>query len=323
MPSNPPIRQHTVPCSYLSWFSDVPSWRDSVIEIYDIKKQETRTSKVSGVTIEKDFYTLYDDDWNPDYRIEHFFAEYVESGIRDIVDKIEKHKWLSLNDRKYLSEFIAFQEMRSTFRRNWDWKQKAKMVELIWKSYLENMDEWEERSIRFTKNLKEELWISISNEKGIEILQKIYNWEDFEIIDKEWSIRNLWLAPEIAELILHRKWFFIEAPKWGRFITSDYPVFLKWDPTFSNFYGVGYWTAIYIGFPISKNVYLMAQDLQASIVDPEYLKFIEPNMIRELNLCTAQWGHKWIMWPNKKYLEVIFQRVISRNFTHRKHKRTM
>lgn len=318
MTTNDPIRQHTVPCSYLTWFTDVPSWRDSLIEIYDIKKAETRTSKISSVTIEKNFYTLYDDDWNPDYAIEHFFADYVESGIKDIVNKVENHHPLTLKDRVYLSEFIAFQEMRSTFRRSWDDKEMTKMVKFIWRSYLENMEEWDERSIRFAEYLNEELWIKITKEKSSEILKNIYNWEEFGIDDKEGSLRNLWMAPEMAKLILHREWFFIEAPKWGRFITSDYPVFLKSNPSFSKIYGVGYGTAKYIGFPISKNVYLMAQDLKDYISEPQYLKFVEPNMIRELNLCTTYWADKWIMWPNKRYLEVIAERVINSTNLHKK-----
>lgn len=311
MAENNPIKQHTVPCSYLSGFSFDPSWRDSVIETYNFKTNESKSLKVNTVTIEKNFYTLYDDHGNPDFSIEYFFSKYIESWIKEIVRKIEWHIYLTDDERLYLAEFMTFQEMRSTFRRSWDWVQKAEMIKMIGRSVLENLEDQWERLRSFRRSVWKELWISLSDVECADLLEKVDQWWEINVIDKEWSLRAMIeLAPKMARYLLQRRWQFIEAPRWWRFITSDYPLYLHRDRDMPKFYWVWYATAEYIGFPISKNIYLMAHQPDPEYLIPIYWTLINPHQIRELNLVTAQWVDKWLMGANGVLVNTIAQRII-------------
>ena len=202
--------------------------------------------------------------------------------------------------------------MRSKVRREWDGIQDGKLIKMCLHSIYENLDDINERKWSLQRTMIEQLWIKASDKEALKIMEQFDNWEEIILDNKKASIKTmLRLAPEMAKLILNRKWYFFEAP--GRFVTSDYPVYLHKHASIPQFYWVWYWTAEYISFPISKNIWLMAEEELQYKIEPEYVKIQDSKAIRKMNLVCSQGADMWIIWANEKIVSHIGKRIYNKN----------
>ena len=111
-------KHHYVPATYLRLFSSEPfKWRESPIYIFDVIKQRWRVSSVEKVAFEKDFYKV-DVKWIPPDIMEDIFNIF-ESKLAQVILKIDNNKILKAEEVEIIAEFIAFQEFRTHYRKEW------------------------------------------------------------------------------------------------------------------------------------------------------------------------------------------------------------
>lgn len=115
---NEPVKQHTVPNSYLLKFADTRgfTW------VYDRKLKELRNQPTKDTTIEKDYYTFTQRSGKKLYTLEKTFANIIEAKFNPIISKLEKGEELLRDEYGYLCAFVAFQWVRTTAsRRDFDY----------------------------------------------------------------------------------------------------------------------------------------------------------------------------------------------------------
>lgn len=200
-----PVKQHTVPCSYLQWFCDKINSRDSrdsKITQYIVKQDKVIPEiKISNCSIIKDFYTFIDKDWNLNYEIENWFWIDIES-INHIIKKINDKIKLNDNELANISVFIWFQSFRTAWSNDWIWLNKelfltqlwegAKMISdiIIWSNlYIFNNNKWNYITSNYCMKLiksktykylptmwlwlwNSDIWFPLSKNSYLYILQK-------------------------------------------------------------------------------------------------------------------------------------------------------
>lgn len=309
---NHKIRQHTVPSSYLQWFWNKPNWRKTELFILNIKNWNINPTFSWDVTIEKDFYTLFLENWEKNYFIEDFFSNTIEKSIPKIVNKINKMEKLTNQDKIDLSEFIAFQEMRSITRREIDSPQEWNLLKLAIRSIFENLEEYNERKDSLKRFLKLNYDYSATEVELDDFIFKADNWEDILFEPRKHNMQvMLKLAPRIAEIIRMRQWIFLHSSKDRPFIVSDFPVYLRplWDWKWF-LSSPWYLTTEFIWFPISRNCYMIAWNKIWFHQIPFHSDISDLGMIKQFNLQTAYLTSKSLIWCNDKLLKKINEVVL-------------
>lgn len=312
-------KQHTVPSSYLKWFWDKPNWRKTELFVLNIKNWNINLTFSWDVTIEKDFYTIFLKNWEKDYLIEDFFSNTIEKTIHKIIDKINKRETLTNQEKIDLSEFIAFQEMRSIKRREIDSPQEWSFLKLVIRSIFENLEKHIERKDSLKKFLKSYYNYSATENELEEFISKANNWEEIIFEPRIHNIRiMLELAPRMAKIIRMRQWIFIHSSKERPFIVSDYPIYLHplWDGKWIRS-SPGYGTTEYIWFPISKTCYMILWNMIWIHQIPSHQDIQNLWMIKMFNLQTAYWTSKSLIWCNDKLLKRINKDIINYNSIYR------
>lgn len=141
-----------------------------------------------------------------------------------------------------------------------------------------------------------------------EIVDKLSRWERISIwADRTSMIRN---ASIIADIILQRPRMIFHTTPLLPFITSDYPIYLH-DSNPGSIYSVGYGTAEFIGFPLSKNSYLY-------IWQPEHpgdwkyknlYNIVDERTVQMMNLCTCHRTERLIIGNSEELIKQLDQEV--------------
>lgn len=259
--SQNPVKQHTVPCSYLQGFTHDPSKeREALIAVYDVPRDLILPrQKVNQVSIIKDFYTVEDDDGNKVYEVEEFLWQEVE-WITHIVKQIEEKKQLSEKDASDLAHFIWFQEFRTKYRFERHNEFCTRMSQKIVSMSFAN----EEIAISSLRSTWKKL--ECSAKEIVEFVSK--HAKDMQVKDQVWWIQNMFnLSKMVWQRLFYSKRQILYSSEWN-FITSDHPMYLlesKWEPSH---FGPWLYTAS-IWFPISKHCYLIADRKSINSYDPE------------------------------------------------------
>lgn len=311
--SGEPIKQHTVPCSYLQGFWDAPNGRKTPLYMLDVKTGDTISAVSGNMTMEKDFYTIYGKNWEKDYSIEKFFGAAIESKIPWLVQKISDFGTLSKEEIKTLSEFVTFQEMRSTSRRKWDGIQEWEMIAHSIRTIQYNLHTLEEQKQSLARFLQEYFHYTAKDAELTDMISRVENWEKITFESRNQTLAMmLSLAPEMARILRSRQWVFLHSTKQHPFIVSDYPIYLQAISNVPSFWSSpGYATADFISFPISKHCYLMAWDLIWDHQLPHHVRVSDPKIIRMFNGCTAWWTDRWLIGSSDLLLKSIHKYVKS------------
>lgn len=311
MNSTPPIRHHTIPCSYLWNFSSNPQWRNSILWVYDRHTKKMREDKVDNFWWSRNFYTIKDKDWNDSYYIEEFLWDNVDNDISQIITKIDDMVALTEDEINKLALFIAFQELRTPSRFDWNNQWELDVIKMSLGQIFYHCPTKNER-IQSLKNTLER-YFPTSNMVGKEeeIVEKYEKWDDISFDDTISNIRQmLELSNDISNRILTRSWVILHNDN-NNFIISDYPIFLSWDH--NSPYWVWYRTAEEIYFPLSKKSYLiMTYDPTIDITQQYKIKNIYQNVnalkewvdktIDMLNSMTCRWTNRNVAGNDKDYL---------------------
>lgn len=302
-----PVRQHTVPCSYLQGFWKKPNWRDTELFMLNVQDWKPMKGKASSMTIINDFYTLKWVNGEKNYMIEDFFACYVEKGFSKVVAKIEKKENLTNDEMEYISQFIIFQEMRSKRRRDWDIEQT--FVSMFIREIVVHCETQEDRLMGIKNALKEYYTYTATDDEALIMLEKFHKQEKILFEPREHFMKEMiTVAPGIAKYIRMKQWVFLHAPKNRSYIVSDYPIYLHaWDKCL--FWSPWYGTADFVWFPISKKVYLMPWDMVGIHQAPWHKLVKDCKIVQLLNYCTAYLTDRWLIWEDGALLSSVHKKV--------------
>jgi len=319
--SGQPKRQHTVPCSYLRWFSNNPyEWdngRSSIVYTYDIKEEKWMYRSVDSATIQKDIYTLVDKEWSKSYFVEDFLGERIEK-IAHIIEKIDKKENLQQSEIEQLALFITFQEMRSQSRREIDKSNDEDLLKHILNScfsHCNNQTDLEQSIANSVATYFPDCKLECSIQ---DVIEKFPKGEKISLNTQNRSIRNMMaMAPEMAKLLIMRPWLIMHISGTRSFITSDYPLYLDWER--NAIYSPGYGTADHIEMALSKKSYLIMyspfdKGLDFHWKEPHTVKniyqdVVDPKLIRLMNYATAYATNRRLIGNDKELVESIHKTI--------------
>lgn len=305
-------KQHTVPSSYLQGFWNIPNWRKTELFMLNVQNQKLNKTLSWTVTMEKDFYTIFWKNWERDLTIEDFFSNTIEKEIPLIVKKIKRKDSLNKKDKVNLANFIAFQELRSITRREIDTQQNWDFLKMAIRSIIQNLENHHDRKESLQRFIKKHFNYDLQNIEADNYIQSTIKWENIQFEPRLNNMVNmLELAPKIWEIIYSRQWFFIHTPKDRPIIVSDYPIYLHplWNSKWI-FNSPGFLTTDFIGFPISKNCYMICWEILRKQQIPIHTNISDIKMIRLFNYQTAYYTNKNILWCNDKLLNRINKDII-------------
>lgn len=216
---NSPIKQHTVPNSYLLRFADSRgfTW------VYDRKTKELRNQPTKDTTIEKDFYTFTPPDGSKNYTLEtKVFAEIIEKNINPIIRKIENEEQLTQKEYGYLCAFVTFQWLRTTASRR-DFNYGTEEFAKFWMKLNFRTPEDAKRSInRYEKDTGKKLGVTP------EQATKFVN-ENFRVkVPQEHHIQFMATAfNDFYKELFNLNWLVLEAKDNDYFLTSDNPFYVQ------------------------------------------------------------------------------------------------
>lgn len=324
-----PVKQHTVPASYLRWFTDNPEkWRDSMIYVYDIKTKKTRYDKVSNVSIEKDFYTMLEPNWNKNYMFETKILAKIDA-IPSIMNKISKREMLSPEDISNLSYFMVMQEMRSRSRRERDNKSENDLLRIMFREIIYNLKTRVEQELSLEKFLNQNYQHILIKNNIADIYNQIIEWKELDLYSNDIALKSMiHLANYLYKLLLSRPWIIHQVPLNRGFICSDYPLCLHREKDW--FHWPWYWNAETILFPLTKRdfVVMYRPDLRTQDMNTpphtikKYMKLNDDKLIRHFNYLIAQWTNREVYSHNPKLLERVTSDIERRDAEY-KRKKTM
>ena len=214
---NNPVKQHTVPKTYLKHFSH----NGRNIFVYDKNKKTIEERNIKSVSIIKDFYTVTDTDTQEKmYDMENLLGQDIEPFYNPIIDLIEKKEILYDAHKKAFSFFIAAQLLRSP-------KIKRQVLEEIEVSFRNGI----EGNIFDSKYLNIFKQTFSADDRKISYEEYLENKDNDDIkitidISDDCYIQYLpHKISNLAEEIESKEWTFLLAPNKRSFITSDNPIF--------------------------------------------------------------------------------------------------
>ena len=111
------MKQHIIPKTYLSWFTN----DKGLVNFFDRDNSTYKEQNPKTVTRIPDFYTLYNEDWTKNYSIEKFLSENIENYLPTLLNKIKRQEELNSDDKELLASFITFQYLRTEVFRGMNW----------------------------------------------------------------------------------------------------------------------------------------------------------------------------------------------------------
>lgn len=105
---NNPIRQHTVPESYLKRFAG----EDGMLHLFDRRTKQFRREKPKQISVIKDYYTVEGEGGSKSYEIERNLAEGIENDIAPVFERLSNGDTLQTDDLAKLHAFMAIQSTR-------------------------------------------------------------------------------------------------------------------------------------------------------------------------------------------------------------------
>ncbi len=301
---NNPIKQHTVPCSYLRFFWIKDKWRKTKIYSLFIKFKKIEEIPINKLSIKKDFYTIKFN-WKTTYSIEKYFSDNLENNIPWIIKKLTLNKEITNEEKILFSNFIIFQEMRSIWRRKNHNLFINEIITSIIREYYLNIKNKEERILFFQKFIKKDFYIELS----INNIEQIFNsYEKGESIKLDAdNLANIWMmniAADIWKYLLNRKWEIIDITKSNsNFLVSDSPVFIE------NWFW--FWTSKYIWFPLGSHHALLITNYWDNSI--HYSKIEDENFINIFNERIIEYSVNFIASRNKKQIINISKKLKKEN----------
>jgi hypothetical protein len=228
-------KQHYIPQFYLKNFSH----DNSHVYVYDKRigeKGQIRYQTTTEVAHENHFYT-YRTKMGTKENLEDFFGNF-ESIASTIIDKVYREKNMTLNEKEYLSMFVALMYTRTPAFKERTESMHTKMGEKVSRMMIKMTPK---ETLR--KFYKEKLGKTLTDEELADIVDFGTNPKrsriGFTYPREFWIKTMLELSAKIAPYFFGMSWVFLYTDKPYAFISSDNPFLLAPPDVINRFYGVG------------------------------------------------------------------------------------
>jgi hypothetical protein len=288
-------RHHYLPQFYLRNFAD----KDGLLWIFDRDRSEYRQQSIKNTAVQVDYYTLQGQNGRKHIEIEEFLA-CLESDTKPVIEKIDRKRRISMEEKKVLAAFVSFLKVRVPDFEKTVNELSEKMIKEISKIMFSS----KETADTLIKKYEKEVGIdsSLTAEKLIELTKKNNYRVKFNRTHSIQTMVNSGLALE--SFFLSLKWLFLRAPTNTTYITSDNPFVLlpPRDYQMKSIYGVGILTpgAKKI-IPLTANTCLIMED-KGTITKGS---IANKTMWRAINLCSAINSDRFLIARDRPLLEKI------------------
>ena len=251
-----------------------------------------------NTTLENRYYAFKNSTGEIDNTIEKMLGE-LEGQYTAIVDKVEKMKTLTKDEKIVLAFFVAFQWTRTPSFKYMHSVLNEDMVKQLSKQISSNR-EFMKQSLKRVKEEHQEL-PDISLEDMIEFI----NSDRYSVsVPKEMYLESmLYMTPDFANIFMQMDWDFVHCPNDTSFITSDAPFLIIPPENFDvkSFYGLGLTT---LGackmMPLSRHVLLLIRDKGNKRT---HSKIPDRKWVKRVNLDIANQSRNYVIAKDKPHLE--------------------
>ena len=274
-----PVRQHTIPKTYLKHFSK----DQNTIYLFDKEKDEIREQGIASVSIVKDIYTVVDKENEQKlYDLEHLLADDIEPVYNPTLSFIEENKCIL--EKRHFAYFIAAQYLRSP-------RVKKQILQEIQNAIIngESGEIFIERDLRiFNTVFIQESGQLINFKEFIKRREEGFS-IDTKIDDSCYGQYFVNIISRISESIASQDWAFIKPPKKRNFLTSDNPYISAKD------YGGS------IGW-FKGDIFILSKGLALVIGDLEGWYDLNLNDVKLINNHTVKNSDRYVFSHSKELL---------------------
>jgi len=284
---NNPKRHHYLPKFYLDNFC-----RNRFLWVFDRKKNEYRQQTPVNTAVKRRYYTITDSKGIHHNDIEKVLSK-IEGKSKSILDKIEQHSQIDLEEKTILAIFVALLHTRVPGFEQLIDGQTEKLIKYLGKFSVPNIEKAKVVIKKFAKKEEEE---KISPKELLDFVQN----ENYDVkFSRSHSLRMMYfLTRKLPLYLVQMDWQFWHAPHKGSFVTSDNP-FIVTPP--ENFYGP--FGIITKGAkkvcPLSQNVCLVICDHGERIIHMH----ITRKQARCINFLVAMHSDRFLFAKDKCLLE--------------------
>jgi len=246
-----PRAHHYLPQFYLRGFS-----RDDRLWVYDRYKNEYRNQTPKNIAVERDYYTIIDDNGKKKADIEKFFSV-IEGKASPVIQKVDARNNISTEERDILSIFMSFLKVRVPDFEKANDEYNEKIIK--WMNKFMFCDEKHTKVMldNYEKDTGEKLDIEPDE------LMRFIHEDEYRIkVNKNFTLGlMLELGMETAHYLRQMDWIFIYPPKEASFVTTDNPFTLIPPPEYNKFWGVGILSKGAVKYcPLSQHVAVLIKD---------------------------------------------------------------
>ena len=233
-------RHHQVPRFYLTNFAD-PKDR---VRVFDRTGGKVFNVPVANVAVESNLYTVRGEAGHPSDVAERAFAGFEGVVAERLPLLLEPRPSISERDRWVIAQFVALQHLRTAAFRDlladaFDLRNRFDTEANVAGDPPERVERFiRKRYGEATENLRQQVREVAADPSRA-----------FRLSNEDWLAQSFPLVPYIAELLLARRWWLVDASE-RAFLTCDDPVGLVADPHIPD-PGVGFRTAALVVLPLS------------------------------------------------------------------------
>ncbi|MED4854911.1 DUF4238 domain-containing protein [Bacillus atrophaeus] len=277
MKNTKPVRQHTVPKTYLKHFTS----HENNILVFHKTKNEIRKQDIRKVSVVKNIYAYTKPNTDEKaYDLEEIFAELIEVDYNFLIKEILKKEYVSY-EKECMSYFIAAQSLRSP-------RNKKQIINEIKQSF-EKEKNGELFKNDYLNIFKYEVLNKDTNEVVTNIsLEKARNYNIITVnVNKDCYVQYLIMRiRDLSQVLKKQRWVLLIAKEGEKFLTCDNPLVKS-----KSFYG------------IKGDVFPLTQNLCLILGDDEGTLYINSDDVRKINKWIIENGDEFVFLNNKDQLK--------------------
>jgi Protein of unknown function (DUF4238) len=290
-----PKRHHYLPQMYLRGFCT-----NNKLWLFDRDKHEYRQQTPNKVCHKRHYYSQIEENGDLNTSIESILSE-LETTIAPVICKIDNNETISLDERSFLSMFIALLYTRvPVFEQTLD-----TMIESMALEITQLKIRTKKMAQRSIQRYKEETGNDITLKDMKDIVEGKYK----ITVHPNYRIRMMVeMVLPLAEVFMNMSWHFIQTPRRKSFVTSDIPVIVSPPDNYkhSAIYGIGFATpgAVTV-VPLTQKTCLLIKDDIPQVVSHQ----VTDNFVRRINLLIASGCDRYIIGNAKELITSIVKRT--------------
>ncbi|TWG61141.1 DUF4238 domain-containing protein [Bacillus subtilis] len=276
MKNTKPVRQHTVPKTYLKHFTS----HENNILVFHKTKNEIRKQDIRKVSVVKNIYAYTKPNTDEKaYDLEEIFGELIEVDYNFLIKEILKKEYVSY-EKECMSYFIAAQSLRSP-------RNKKQIINEI-KQAIEKGKNGELFKNDYLNIFKFEVLNKDTNEVVTNIsLEKARNYNITVNVNKDCYVQYLIMRiRDLSQVLKKQRWVLLIAKEGEKFLTCDNPLVKS-----KSFYG------------IEGDVFPLTQNLCLILGNDEGTLYINSEDVRKINKWIIENGDEFVFLNHKDQLK--------------------